>query len=233
MPLEIQLRDGAASRSHGRRHRRRRPAERGKSRARTLAQRASMARSAARSARPRPRRSSPESAIRRCRCPTLGRMPAEKVDPHRPRRQALDRRCRGAHLRREGGARRATSRRRPRSRWRLPAGLEGELRAVGRGPRARRLPLHQVPHRRSQAEARARDGHRRPWPASLKPNAKAALALGQQRRRRRQPLARPQQRAAQRHLPRDLRRTRPRGVAKDERPARSRSSTSRRSAAAG
>ena len=43
----------------------------------------------------------------------------------------------------------------------LPAGLEGHLRAVARGARARRVPLHEVPDGRPQAEGGARERHRR------------------------------------------------------------------------
>ena len=86
----------------------------------------------------------------------------------------------------------------------LPAGLEGELRAVAEGLElgAYRFTKYLTGDRkpkRSLASVTIGVAGR------LKPNAKAALAVGQRVGGGGQPLARPQQRAAQRHLPGELR----------------------------
>ena len=82
--------------------------------------------------------------------------PAGEARPARSGRPSLDRGARGAHVRGQGGPhrqRREGQVARPRA---APTGLEGAPARGGRGSRARRLPLHQVPHGRPQAQGGAR-----------------------------------------------------------------------------
>ena len=84
------------------------------------------------------------------------------------------------------------------------------------GARARRVPLHEVPHGRSQAEGRrSREVDVVASRQGSKPNAKARARARPEHRRRREPLARPQQRAAERHVPAGARRRPRRRSAKD------------------
>ena len=71
-----------------------------------------------------------------------------------------------------------------------------------RGRGARRLPLHQVPHRRPRAQDADRARHAGRRGQDRQGGARKAMALGQQSRRGHLHRARPHQRAAERALPR-------------------------------
>ena len=121
---------------------------------------------------------------------------------HRARRRREARRGRHPHVRREGRPRRERRQgEAPRARpARRPRGSPPRGR---RRPRDGRLPLHQVHDRRSQAEGGARAGHDLPLLGDVPKDAKAARRPRPDRRLRREPRARPLERAAERPLPRD------------------------------
>ena len=115
----------------------------------------------------------------------------------------------------------------------LPDGLESAPPRARRRARARRVPLHEVPHRRSQAESAARDGRRSSSTGEVRRAGQEAIStLGQQHRRRREPLARSLERAAERPHP-GRARDRRAGAAEGARLQVRRASTSRRSRSRG
>ena len=77
-----------------------------------------------------------------------------------------------------------------------------------RGARARRVPVHEVPDRRPQAEGGARAAWSSASAAKPSPTRRRCSRSGQRVGSGGQPVARPEQRAGQRHLPGDVRRGR-------------------------